>query len=207
MAGTMSEKEKPRKTPAPQAAPRPVDDRTRAKAILAALIDLTPDGEELPTRTAVYKVFYFAHLIHMHEHGRILSDWPIVKMPNGPGLDRGADLLQELEVEGGVKQESESRWIHTAIVCKPTDRRVLRRYAALLNENEIKSLRDANKAVHGKTASELSDLTHKYSASWKSAAMGRELAIYIDLIVDDDEATRRKENLADVTYHLMRRLK
>jgi hypothetical protein len=76
-------------------------DRERAKQIILAII--REGGTAFVGRTRLFKTFYHAHLFHWRDELGILSDWRIVRMPKGPGIDQGAKLLQELAADGLIR--------------------------------------------------------------------------------------------------------
>ena len=47
-------------------------------------------------KTKIFKAFWLAHLYYSKIAPGYLTDWPIVRMPNGPGIDRGDQLIVEL---------------------------------------------------------------------------------------------------------------
>lgn len=55
----------------------------------------------------LFKAFYFAHLYYAKANVDYLTDWPIVRMPNGPGIDKFQPLLNELIHEGILKVSDE----------------------------------------------------------------------------------------------------
>ncbi|HQU43004.1 MAG TPA: hypothetical protein PK867_09335 [Pirellulales bacterium] len=61
--------------------------------------------------------------------------------------------------------------------------------------DEIEAIKRAVDFVKGKTASELSNITHEFSRSWRMAADGDELNIYIDL-EPEEQYLRRMKGLA-----------
>ena len=96
----------------------PFGDVARAKALALAITLCKPEGWQ---RTVFYKVFWRAHLRHMLQHGRALTDWPIVRMPNGPGIEKGPELLAQLAEEGAIVQEIVPAGDHEAIVARVRD--------------------------------------------------------------------------------------
>jgi hypothetical protein len=99
---------------------RMLQDRERAKAVFAAIVVRWP-GSTPPVRTVLYKAFYVAHLWLMTREGAELTAWPIVKMPNGPGPDRGSDLLQELNDAGAIVQAPTSVGPYMGYAYSPGD--------------------------------------------------------------------------------------
>ena len=68
--------------------------RDRAKKVIVEIIRQA--GGELTATARLYKAFYFAHLYYAETAPGYLSDWPIVKMPTGPGIHSCGGLVLEL---------------------------------------------------------------------------------------------------------------
>lgn len=146
-------------------------------------------------KTRLYKAFYFAHLYYADREPGFLSCWPIVRMPNGPGIEHGDELLEQLADSGRLTLET------TRIGPYPSTIYHLAADAgepAGLPEPAIQSIREAVQFVSGRTAQELSELTHEHSRSWNLAKDGQELDVYIDLVSDEeyDERTLRLDVLS-----------
>src|SRR5829696_1839003 len=73
-------------------------DKQRAKQIIVEIIRAS--GGSLTNKTNLFKAFYHAHLKYAEKRPDILSDWPIIRMPRGPAIDRFNVLLGELISEG-----------------------------------------------------------------------------------------------------------
>src|ERR1035437_4824476 len=78
-------------------------EKNTAKRIICAIIQ--EGGGHLESQVRLYKAFYWAHLAYWGMYEGILSSYPIARMPNGPGVDRGEDLLFELHAEGLISIE------------------------------------------------------------------------------------------------------
>jgi hypothetical protein len=164
-------------------------DTDQAKQVIVELIRAA--GGEWTGLTKLYKAFYLAHLYYAESAPGYLTNWPIVRMPNGPGIESGEALLNELVLAGIVSRQS------ARIGPYPTTRyRVVA--DALpgppLEEAKLDAIRSAVNFVQEKTANELSEITHEYSRSWNAARDGQTLNIYIDQI-DDEEFSRREQDL------------
>lgn len=160
--------------------PMATSDKSRAKQIIVEIIRLS--GGRLESKTRLYKTFYFAHLYYAKQNPGYLSDWPIVRMPHGPGIDAAEALIKELvadrvievcRADFGPFSPVQFRLVNSAI---PGE----------LSLEAIAAIRDAVEFAKSKSAAELSDLTHEYSRSWKIGRDGEELNIYIDLVSDEE---------------------
>jgi hypothetical protein len=132
-------------------------------------------------KTRLYKTFYFAHLYHYRNGNGLLCDWPIVRMPEGPGIDEGTDLLHELRADGKIELHSETcgpyREVHISLTCD--------QFSAL-GDAEILAIKEAVAHVADRSAAELTNETHEHSRSWLKASDGEVLNIYLD-VMDDEE--------------------
>jgi hypothetical protein len=138
----------------------------------------------------LYKAFYIAHLLFAERQPGYLTNWPIVRMPHGPGIDGGDELIAELELSGKLKSENvpEGPWMTTRYHI--VDENVGR---DKLNTAEIRAIKQAVEFVRKKSAAELSESTHEHSRSWIEARDGQPLAIYLDIIPDDEFQQRDRE--------------
>jgi hypothetical protein len=164
-------------------------DVARAKHVLVELIRAA--GGEWTGLTKLYKAFYLAHLYYAGSEPGYLTNWPIVRMPNGPGVESGDELLNELVLAGIITRESAKIGPYPTTTYRVTTKKLPGR---LLKNDALKAIRSAVKFVEEKTATELSEITHEYSRSWNAARDGQTLNIYIDQI-DDEEFSRREQDL------------
>lgn len=170
--------------------------RTDAKRVIVELIRKA-DGEMIG-KTRLFKAFYFAHLIYFENNPGLLTDWPIARMPQGPGIHKSEELFAQLVTEGhlvieqvheNVYPEYRYRLNGTSPVLAP------------LPADADLAIQRAVDFVKDKTAVQLSQLTHEYSRSWIEGKSGDILDIYID-VIPDDEYERRKLQLKDMESSL-----
>lgn len=160
--------------------------RDRAEAVLLEILRQT--GSEGLGRIKLYKAFWLAHLYYTQDNPGYLSDWPIVRMPQGPGVDQGESLIRGLVAGGKVSQGTE--WVgpfreYRCRYALPVDQAVLPAAA-------VAAVTKAVEYVRGKTAADLSEMSHDYSRSWRETPDGRELDIYSDLIPDEEYEERKR---------------
>ena len=98
-------------------------------------------------------------------------------MPNGPGIDNADDLLGEMVDEGRL----DFRVAHVGPYDAMKYSLKTNVVPAELSVEEIGAIKSAVDFVKGKSATELSNITHEYSRSWQMAQNGDELNIYVDL--------------------------
>jgi hypothetical protein len=161
-----------------------MSDKNRAKQIIVEIIRLH-DGE-LPTKTCLFKAFYFAHLYYAKSAPDYLSDWPIVRMPNGPGIDGADRLLQEMVDENVLDCRIARVGPYDAVKYR-LKKDVI---PDSLSVEHIGAIKAAVDFVKGKSATELSNITHEYSRSWQMASNGEELNIYVDLEPEEEYVQR-----------------
>ena len=171
-----------------------MDDKERAKQVLLELIRQSR-GDEICGKTRLFKAFYFAHLFYAKENANFLSEWPIVKMPRGPGIDKFSQLMQEMAAEGVIE-------ITPCMVGPYPSNKYSLTEKGRRSENPerevIEAIRDTVAFVAGKSTEDLSDLTHEHSKSWNNAENGDVLPVYLDLLDDEayQEAMERDARIA-----------
>jgi hypothetical protein len=146
-------------------------------------------GGELVGKTRLFMAFYLAHLFYAESAPGYLTDWPVVRMPNGPGIDAGEELLLELTLAGLVTRDHVPEGPFRAVKYRLTDQG---KSLPPLGRDETTAIRAAVDYVKAHTATQLSDITHEFSRSWAEARDGQALNIYIDLIPEDEYESRQK---------------
>jgi hypothetical protein len=174
--------------------------RDRAKRIILEIVRQAGDGIG---KTKLYKAFWLAHLYYVKGQKGYLSDWPIIRMPNGPGIDEGNALVQELERDGFIRRSS--RTVLGPFVedcCSATTKEL----ADDLPEPAIQAIREAVAFVENASATSLSNLSHDMSRSWRESEDRQELNIYSDLVPDDAFIEQREvaEKLNDAFDEMFR---
>src|SRR5262249_27714512 len=147
-------------------------------------------------KTKLFKAFWLAHLFYAKTAPGYLTDWPIVRMPKGPGIHRADRLIDDLIDEKKVTREYEARGPFTEIVCRLTGDHTGSQLSQL-SDPAVAAIRSAVGYVQGHTAESISNLSHEFSRSWNNTPDGGELQIYTDLIPDDVYDERCKD-LADM---------
>lgn len=161
-------------------------DKTRAKQIVAEIVRL--HGGDVPAKTSLCKAFYFAHLYYAKEAAGYLSDWPIVRMPNGPGIHEADELLAEMVDEGTLGLRQVTVGPYDAVSYRLLKNSIFE----ALSVDEIEAIKAGVDFVRDKTAGELNNITQEFSRSWRMATDGDELNIYIDLEPEDVYRRRMK---------------
>jgi tetrahydromethanopterin S-methyltransferase subunit G len=157
------------------------NERELAKRVIAEIVRQSP-GDELAGKTKLFQTFYFAHLFYANDNSGYLTEWPIVKLPCGPGVDQFDDLMRDLVAAGVVETEPTRIGPYKATIYRATERDC----QPLLSHEAIDAIRKAVEFVNDNTATELSQLTHDYSRSWNEADLGDELSVYKDILSDEE---------------------
>jgi hypothetical protein len=175
---------------------RGLSERDRAKQVICAIIDAA--GGRVNGKLRLYKAFYYAHLIYFQNGpGIVLTGYPIVKMPMGPGIDNATELLGEMQDDGMILIEARTNGEYDEFVF------TLKGSNPISQESpEYDAVKQAADIVKGKTAKQLSDETHTVSRSWRDAANGDELNIYVDPM-SDDEFRQMKQTISNVKKTLV----
>lgn len=145
-------------------------------------------GGVMHGKVRLHKAFYFAHLFFWREADGVLTAHPIVRAPQGPFIDDGEQLIEELRRDGVIS-------ISTAPV-GPFQETIYRLESPRSVDPETPRGRAINQAVElvlSRTAVDLSDLTHEHSVSWQTTENGREMDIYLDLLSDEQLSTMRRQ--------------
>ncbi len=167
-----------------------------AKRVILELIRKA-DGQ-VTGKTRLFKAFYFAHLIYFEKNPGLLTNWPIARMPQGPGIHKSEELFDQLVKEGRLVIEQVHENVYPEyryrLTEKPNDLAPLPADADLAIQRAVDFVKD-------KTAVQLSQLTHEYSRSWIEGKSGDLLDIYID-VIPDDEYERRKAQIKELDAKL-----
>lgn len=170
--------------------------RSKAQDVIIEI--MRKAGGELTGKTRLYKAFYFAHLLYSQEFPELLTAWPIVRMPQGPGIDRGDELLGEMIGKGYLTTEMNHDNFYPEHRYRLTD---AGRTPEELPHEVGDIVQRVTDFVKSKSAAELSQLTHEQSRSWIEAKDGEQLNVDIDMI-PDNEYNRRKEIIMNLDRQL-----
>ncbi len=153
-----------------------------AKDVICELI--AASGGVLRGKLRLNKAFYFAHLFYWQEADDVLTDYPVVRLPNGPAVDDLDTLLLELAAD--------NRIVVARAWNGPYRENVYHYAGSPATEDaqtpRTRAIRQAVDLVEGHTAAELSEMTHEHSWSWQNTSNGSELNIYLDVLSDEQRA-------------------
>jgi len=156
-------------------------DKERAKLIIVEIIRQA--GGVLENKTNLFKAFWQAHLEFAKSRPGYLSTWPIARMPNGPGIDNFDLLLGELMAEGVLETDQIQKGEFEAFIFALTGQAPA---GEPLSPEAVEAVKKGVAFVEGKTATQISKVSHELSRSWNEAKDGEELNIYLDLIPDEE---------------------
>jgi hypothetical protein len=178
---------------------RNIDDsaeRDRAKQVILHI--LRQAGGSLG-KSMLFKAFWLAHLFYANKSAGFLSGWKIVRLPYGPGVDKGDELILQLKKCGDIALEHEPRGPYSETICKLVKQDSLKD----LPTGGIEAIDSAVGVIsRHDSVTQISEWSHEASRSWSTTPNGSELDIYSDLI-PDDVYYERKQKLEDLNnvYH------
>jgi hypothetical protein len=158
--------------------------RERAKRTILELVRAS-DGK-IVSKLRLHKAFYQAHLLYFEETGLELTGYPIVHMPNGPGIEDADPHIRELEA-AGVLEESEGNGdfdnerVYT----------VVGEAAPELDAEKAAAIRAAVEWANALSITALKRESHKQS--WHESGMGREQNIFVDAMTKERVSQIRGE--------------
>lgn len=164
-------------------------EREKAKQVICGII--LASHNRLVGKTKLFKAFYAAHLFYWRDNKGTLTNYPIVRMPHGPGIHEGDTLLKELENDGRIRTSRNldgpyPEWVFEtvkAVKFNPAD-------------PGFQAIEQAAKWIENKSAAELSQETHENSRSWNKSSEGEILNIYLDLL-DESEYEKVQKGLEE----------
>ncbi len=170
-----------------------LSNETRVKRIITEIVSHCPEGIG---KTKLYKAFWLSHLIYANKNPGFLSDWPVVRMPRGPGIDKGSYLLGSLIDEGFL---ATSHKYHGPL--PETIHQLKAKSEGDLDEAAVAAIKAAAEDILPLTASQCSEISHDASRSWNESKDGAELNIYTDMI-PDEEYEHRKKSMREIAAAL-----
>ena len=173
-----------------------VHDKELAKQVILEIVRQA--GGVLNYKTSLYKAFYHAHLKFAESQVGYLSNWPIVRMPRGPGIDRFDMLLGELLAEAAVESHQIECGDYVGFQFR-LGRGAPRRN--VLPAGAIEAIAHGVEQIAGKSAKQASDDSHAMSRAWREASDGEELNIYTDLL-DAEQYSARKQHSSSIASAL-----
>ena len=159
-------------------------DRNKFKEVVHFIVSIS-DPCEL-TKVKLHKALYFSDVFSFLEKSQPITGVDYVKQKFGPTARHLAWALRELENEGSLESYDEEFYGYIARRFKnKTDCR-----ATSISDDEKNIIRHFTQFVCGKTASEISDLSH--NAAWHSVGIGEAIPYHrairiLPAEVDDED--------------------
>lgn len=142
-------------------------DRQKLKAVVHFICDKCPSDEL--GNVKLHKILYFADMLHFMHTGKPLTGVDYVKQRFGPTARHLSSVLSELSRDGVIRIESRDYFGFEKkafiVLSQPVNLR--------LSNSETKLLDDVISFVCGKSAKEISELSH--DAAWNAAALGERI--------------------------------
>jgi hypothetical protein len=162
------------------------------------LLYVAREIEEDPTggATKINKILFFAEFSHMRTHGKPITGMPYQKLPQGPAPRRLLPVRGRLIEEGSAELRMDDYFGF------PLSRLVALRevQVAMFGESERRAVDQVIGALWGKTAKEVSDLSHE-EMGWKMVEDGEDIpfssAFLARRVVVTDKMRKRAEDLAE----------
>ena len=158
-----------------------IDEKERAKQIIVEII--RQSGGEFHNKTNMYKAFWKSHLEFARQNPGYLSLWPIVRMPNGPGIDDFDRLIGELMSDGIVEADQVEHGGYKSFRFKLKNPNPLPR----LSGEEEAAIQQGVSFVEGRSAASVSNHSHDLSRSWNDAKNdGDEPLVVVEVFKTDN---------------------
>lgn len=144
-------------------------DREKLKAAIV-YISSHPSVESLGL-TKMYKLIYFSDVAHLREYGSSITGSEYIKFQHGPVPSRGEKCIRQLKRDGLLESDKVPYAGYEMIALKALSEPDV----SVFEEDELKTLASVCERLGGRTAVELSALSHDEPA-WVAAPMLEKLS-------------------------------
>lgn len=169
--------------------------RERAQAVVLAAV--LAAGGRWCRKTTLWKAFWWAHLESMRERGAELTDYPIVRLPQGPAPNDGDVLIAALVQAGHIHRDTDRNPSHPSEIFHVSNTETARQWVqTMLAPDEIAVVERAARKFKDMTARAASDFSHRYSREWRELSNGKSMSIYRDLL-SKESLDRAQSDSAD----------
>ncbi|MGD2059276.1 MAG: Panacea domain-containing protein [Acidimicrobiia bacterium] len=162
------------------------EDKTAELVLLVA-----KHTEDDPTAgsTKLNKILYFAEVSHLRRTGQPITGSEYQKQPHGPTLRRMPPVVRQLENEGAAKEVEEDYFGYAQkklVALRDPD---LSGFSAI----EIESVMDMIRQFWGKSAKEVSDISHE-DPGWRAVDIGETIPLELAFVTQPEvtEAIRER---------------
>ncbi|MEM9751762.1 MAG: hypothetical protein AAF916_00080 [Planctomycetota bacterium] len=154
-------------------------DLHKAKAIVCAIIESS--GGAFHGKTRLNKVFWWAHVKYQRDFGIRLSQYPIARLPEGPCIDAADSLLMELAKDRAIDIQVLPKGPYFEHTFQFNDGHVW-----ALSDDERSVIAEAVQWAGTKSATAISQESHRLSRAWQESSNGEIIDTSIDCLSDDD---------------------
>ena len=169
--------------------------RERAQAVVLAAV--LAAGGRWCRKTTLWKAFWWAHLESMRERGAELTDYPIVRLPQGPAPNDGDVLVNGLVNAGHLHRDTDENPSHPAEIFHVSNADVAQQWVRqVLTQDEISVVERAARKFKDMTARAASEFSHTFSREWRELSNGKWMSIYRDLL-SKEKIDRAQSESAD----------
>lgn len=152
-----------------------------ARDVLLAI--LRAAGGEWTGTTTLHMAFYYAHLHYSRNNLGLLTDQPILRTSQGPGIEQGdaliADMIRDdLLTKELVEDRCPSEYRYRLTDCGSS--------LGDLPEAARMAVEAAAGFCREKTSAELLVFLQRDSRTWREGADGDQLDLYVDLVPDEE---------------------
>jgi len=140
---------------------------------------ITKHTEEDPTSgsTKLNKILYFAEISHLRRTGKPITGSDYQKQPHGPTLRRMPPIIRELESQGAAKEIEEDNFGYAQRKLVALREPDLSKFSA----EEIESALDMVRQFWGKSAKEVSDISHE-DPGWRAVDIGETIPLELAFV-------------------------
>ncbi len=121
----------------------------------------------------MYKAFYRAHLNCFETTGLELTAYPIVHMPNGPGIDNAQELIDELSEAGQLRET-----VGNGLKLSERVYEVVGKVTQEEDQEKVAAIAEAISWANSLNEQQLKDGSH--NLSWREGNTGLQQNIYVD---------------------------
>lgn len=152
-------------------------------AELVLLVAKHTEDDPTSGSTKLNNILYFAEISHLRRTGKSITGSEYQKQPHGPTLRRMPPLVRDLEGEGAAKEIEEDYFGYAQKKLVALREPDLSEFSAL----EIESVLDMVRQFWGKSAKEVSDISHE-DPGWRAVEIGETIPLELTF-VDRPEVT------------------
>lgn len=158
-------------------------------AELVMLVSKHTEDDPTAGSTKLNKILYFAEISHLRRTGEPITGSEYQKQPHGPTLRRMPPIIRRLEDEGAAKEVEEDYFGYAQKKLVALREPDLTGFSAA----EIESVMDMIRQFWGKSAKEVSDISHE-DPGWRAVEVGDTIPLELAFVTQPEvtEAIRER---------------